>query len=71
MQRTGAGRAEKVADDSELTRLRDQWGHQMLREQKYTPGQVDAEWSQQMIDEFNAWAKAKGSKVEMKPRQRR
>jgi regulator of RNase E activity RraA len=62
--------AEKVADDSELTRLRDTWGHQMLREQKYTPGQIDSQWSPQMIDEFNKWAEAKGSKVRMRPRQR-
>jgi regulator of RNase E activity RraA len=63
--------AEKVADESELTRLRDQWGHQMLREQKYTPGEVDAEWSAAMVEDFNKWAAAKGSKVQMKPRPRR
>lgn len=62
--------AEKVADESELTQLRDNWGHQMLREQKYTPGQIDAEWSAAMVDEFNKWAEAKGSKMRMKPRQR-
>jgi 4-hydroxy-4-methyl-2-oxoglutarate aldolase len=60
--------AEKVADESELTQLRDEWGHQMLREQKYTPGQVDAQWSAPMIEEFNKWAAAKGSKMRMKPR---
>lgn len=58
--------AEAVADESELTQLRDDWGHQMLREQKYNPGQVDAAWSPQMIDEFNKWAAAKGSKMRMK-----
>ena len=57
--------AEKVADDSELTQLRDNWGHQMLREQKYTPGQVDAQWSPAMIDDFNKWAESKGSKMRM------
>lgn len=62
--------AERVADESELTRLRDQWGHQMLREQKYTPGQVDSQWSQEMIDEFNKWAESKGSKARMRPRPR-
>ncbi|HEY3444311.1 MAG TPA: RraA family protein [Paludibaculum sp.] len=59
--------AEKVADESELTQLRDNWGHTMLREQKYTPGQIDAGWSQPMIDEFNKWAASKGSKMRMKP----
>jgi 4-hydroxy-4-methyl-2-oxoglutarate aldolase len=58
--------AEAVADESELTQLRDEWGHTMLREQKYTPGQVDAQWTPQMIDEFNKWAAAKGSKMRMK-----
>jgi 4-hydroxy-4-methyl-2-oxoglutarate aldolase len=57
--------AEKVADQSELTRLRDEWGHQMLREQKYTPGQIDSGWSPVMIEDFNKWAAAKGSKVRM------
>ena len=37
--------AEKVADEAELTRLRDDWGHEMLREQKYTPGQIDTPWT--------------------------
>lgn len=60
--------AEKVADESELTRLRDQWGHQMLREQKYTPGQIDTQWTQQMVDEFNKWSESKGSKMRMRPR---
>ncbi|MGE5645738.1 MAG: RraA family protein [Acidobacteriota bacterium] len=60
--------AAEVADESELTQLRDAWGHQMLREQKYTPGQVDGQWSEQMVNEFNAYAAAKGSKVQMKPR---
>jgi 4-hydroxy-4-methyl-2-oxoglutarate aldolase len=58
--------AEEVADTSELTQLRDEWGHQMLREQKYNPGQVDAQWNPQMIEEFNKWAAAKGSKMRMK-----
>jgi 4-hydroxy-4-methyl-2-oxoglutarate aldolase len=60
--------AERVADESELTRLRDEWGHQMLREQKYTPGQIDTSWTAAMIEEFNAWAAARGSKMRMKPR---
>ena len=50
--------AEKVADDSELPQLRDRWGHQMLREQKYTPGQIDTQWTPQMIEEFNRGAGA-------------
>jgi 4-hydroxy-4-methyl-2-oxoglutarate aldolase len=55
--------AEKVADDSEIVRLRDEWGHKMLREQKYAPGEVDGQWTPQMIEEFNKYAAEKGSKV--------
>jgi regulator of RNase E activity RraA len=61
--------AALVADESELTRLRDEWGHQMLREQKYTPGQIDTRWTPQMIEEFNKWAESKGSKVRMPKRE--
>jgi 4-hydroxy-4-methyl-2-oxoglutarate aldolase len=57
--------AQAVADESEMTRLRDEWGHKMLREQKCTPGQVDGQWTQQMIDEFNIFAEGKGAKVRM------
>ena len=58
--------AQTVADESEMTQLRDNWGHQMLREQKYTPGQIDSDWSNAMIQDFNAWAAQKGSKMRMK-----
>lgn len=57
--------AKEVADESELTQLRDRWGHQMLREQRYSPGQIDSGWSGAMIDEFNAWAARQGSEVRM------
>lgn len=48
--------AEKVADASERTQLRDTWGHQMLRDGKYTPGQIDTRWTPQMEEEFKRWA---------------
>ena len=57
--------AEKVADSSELTQLRDNWGHQMLREGKYTPGEIDGRWSKEMIEEFNHWAEKQGAKVRL------
>jgi 4-hydroxy-4-methyl-2-oxoglutarate aldolase len=58
--------AEKVADISELTQLQDNWGHQMLREGKYTPGQIDGRWTKELIEEFNRWAVGRGSKLRMK-----
>lgn len=57
--------AEKLADETEMDHMIDEWGHTMLREGKYTPGQIDAKWTPQMIGEFNAWLKAKGSKLRM------
>ena len=59
--------AEAVADSSELTQARDGWGHQMLREGRYTPGQIDTTWTREMVDEFNRWAEQKGLKVRMRP----
>ena len=49
--------AEKVVQDSEHTRLRDLFGHQRLREQKYTAGQIDREWTSEIDADFNQWMK--------------
>jgi hypothetical protein len=46
----------------------DEWGHTMLREGKYTPGQIDEKWTPKMIEEFNAWLEKKGSKLRMPTR---
>jgi regulator of RNase E activity RraA len=58
--------AEKVADSAELTHLQDEWGHKMLREGKYATGQIDNQWTKEMIEEFNRYAEQKGSKLRMK-----
>jgi len=57
--------AAKIADDTEMDHLIDEWGHAMLRDGKYTPGQIDAKWTKQMVDQFNAWLEKKGSKRRM------
>jgi 4-hydroxy-4-methyl-2-oxoglutarate aldolase len=57
--------AEKVANDTEMDHLVDEWGHTMLREGKYTPGQIDNKWTPEMIRQFNAWLEQKGSKLRM------
>jgi hypothetical protein len=38
----------------------------MLREGKYTPGQVDSRWTKEMVEEFNRWAEKRGAKVRKK-----
>ncbi len=50
--------AEKVVKTSEVVRLRDMFGHQRLREQKYTPGQIDTRWSAEIEKDFSQWLTA-------------
>lgn len=47
--------AEKVVKTSEVVRLRDMFGHQRLREGKYTAGQIDARWSDDIEVDFSKW----------------
>ena len=47
--------AEKVVKTSEIVRLRDLFGHQRLREGKYTAGQIDARWSDEIEKDFSKW----------------
>lgn len=55
--------AERVANEAERTHAVDDWGHKMLRERKYTPGEIDNQWTPKMIEEFNAYCESKGSKI--------
>lgn len=48
-----------------MDHLVDDWGHKVLREGKYTPGQIDATWTKEMIEEFNAWLQKRGSELRM------
>jgi len=47
--------AEEVVRESERISLRDQFGHQRLREGKYTPGQIDVTWTKEIEDDFRKW----------------
>src|SRR5436190_486567 len=57
---------QEVADQAQMTHMVDEWGHTMLRQGKYTPGQIDRKWTKEMIEEFNKWLEQKGSKLRMK-----
>ncbi len=46
---------EKVVITAEFIGLRDQFGHQRLREGKYTPGQIDGQWSDTIKKDFLNW----------------
>lgn len=47
--------AEKVVTTSEVIRLRDMFGMQRLREGKYTPGQIDTRWTDEIETDFSRW----------------
>lgn len=47
--------AEKVCTTSEIVRLRDMFGHLRLREGKYTAGQIDARWTDDIEKDFSKW----------------
>jgi regulator of RNase E activity RraA len=56
---------EEVVINAEFIELRDEFGHQRLREGKYTPGQIDAQWSDEIKKDFLQWIKDNPSKVPM------
>jgi regulator of RNase E activity RraA len=60
--------AQEVVETSEIIRVRDQFGHQRLREGKYTPGQIDRKWSDEIENDFTEWLKTRGQ--ELTPYQR-
>jgi 4-hydroxy-4-methyl-2-oxoglutarate aldolase len=50
--------AEKVVKNAEGIMLRDRFGHQRLQEGKYTPGQIDGRWSDEIRADFFSWLAA-------------
>jgi 4-hydroxy-4-methyl-2-oxoglutarate aldolase len=60
--------AHLVADliiNAEFIALRDQFGHQRLREGKYTPGQIDQQWSNDIKKDFLGWLDKNPGKLPM------
>ncbi len=55
--------AEQVVQYSEITHLRDLFGHQRLREKKYTAGQIDAAWSAPIEADFTQWLRENEDKL--------
>lgn len=46
---------EDLVITSEVTALRDEFGHQRLREKKYLAGQIDSEWTEEIKKDFLNW----------------
>lgn len=56
---------EKVVTNAEFIAMRDQFGHQRLREGKYTPGQIDRQWTEDIKADFLSWFNANQDKLPM------
>ena len=50
-----AALVEDLILNSEFVQLRDAFGHQRLREGKYTPGQIDTQWTEEIKKDFLKW----------------
>jgi 4-hydroxy-4-methyl-2-oxoglutarate aldolase len=57
--------AEDVILTAEVTVLRDQFGHQRLREKKYLAGQIDSEWTEEIKKDFLNWLSNYPNKLPM------
>ena len=49
--------AEQVVKSSEATHLRDMFGHQRLQEGRYTAGQIDTRWTEDIEQDYRQWLK--------------
>jgi regulator of RNase E activity RraA len=58
--------AEKVIVTAEFIGIRDKFGIQMLKEGKYTPGQIDSQWSDQLKGDFLKWLDKNPNEIPMK-----
>ena len=57
--------AEEVVINAEFIALRDMFGHQRLREGKYTAGQIDQQWSDDIKKDFLQWLDKNPDKLPM------
>jgi regulator of RNase E activity RraA len=55
--------AERVVKSSELIRLEDMFGQLRIREGKYTSGQIDARWADNIQKDFTQWLKDNVNKL--------
>lgn len=56
---------EEVVLNAEFISLKDQFGHQRLREGKYTPGQIDTQWTDEIKKDFLKWLDDNPGKIPM------
>lgn len=56
---------EDVVLNAEFIELRDEFGHLRLRQQKYTPGQIDTQWTDEIKKDFLHWLDENSGKLPM------
>lgn len=56
---------DELVITAEVTALRDQFGHQRLREGKYKPGEIDSRWSDEIRKDFMNWLNKYPGKLPM------
>ena len=56
---------EELVLTSEVTALRDEFGHQRLKEGKYTPGEIDTKWTDAISKDFLKWVNAYPGRLPM------
>jgi regulator of RNase E activity RraA len=56
---------EEVVINAEFISLKDAFGHQRLREGKYTPGQIDTQWTDEIKKNFLKWLDDNPGKLPM------
>ena len=56
---------EEVVLNAEFIALRDAFGHQRLKEGKYTPGQIDTQWTDEIKKDFLKWLDDNPGKLPM------
>ncbi len=56
---------DTVVLNAEFIALRDAFGHQRLREGKYTPGEIDTQWTDEIKKDFLKWINENPGKLPM------
>lgn len=56
---------EELVITSEVTALRDEFGHQRLKEGRYKPGEIDSQWSEVIRKDFLDWLSSYPGKLPM------
>ena len=56
---------KEVVLTGEFIMMRDRFGHQMLREGRYSPGQIDAQWTDEIKNAFLEWLEKNPKEMSM------